>query len=70
MTDQLLVQHRHDEGDQHVMQHVDDERIDGLKLREYTCTCGFTAAVLTRVPEEQPGHSWPFRFRSAAPRVS
>ena len=51
------------------MQHVDDERIDGLKLREYACSCGFTAAVLTRVAEEQPGQSWPFRFREA-PRVS
>jgi hypothetical protein len=68
LTDHVLMQHRHDEGEQH-MQHVDDERIDGLKLREYTCSCGFTAAVLTRVAEEQPGHSWPFRFREA-PRVS
>jgi hypothetical protein len=49
------------------MEHQGDERIDGLQLREYACACGFSAAVLTRVAEEQQGVSWPFQFRSAPP---
>lgn len=62
--DQLEITHRHADG-AFEMSHVDDERIDGLRLREYSCSCGFTAAVLTRVAEEQQGQSWPFQFRAA-----
>jgi hypothetical protein len=51
------------------MRHEDDERIDGLRLREYSCDCGFSAAVLTRMETERPGTSWPFQFRTQ-PRVS
>jgi hypothetical protein len=69
MSDDVRMHHHHAEDGEQVMQHVDAERIDGLKLREYTCSCGFTAAVLTRVEEELPGQSWPFRFREPG-RVS
>ncbi len=62
--DQLAMTHRHADGE-FEMAHVDDERIDGLRLRQYACSCGFTAAVLTRVAEEQQGQSWPFQFRTA-----
>ena len=67
MSEQVLITHQHDDGEQ-PMEHVDDERIDGLRLRQYACGCGFTAAVLTRVAEERQGESWPFAFR--APLVS
>jgi hypothetical protein len=63
MIDHVVITHRHAD-DETEMRHVDDERIDGLRLREYTCDCGFSAAVLTRVAEERPGESWPFAFRS------
>jgi hypothetical protein len=66
MMEQVELTHRHADGEQ-PMQHQDDERIDGLQLREYTCTCGFSAAVLTRVAEEHQGQSWPFQFRSPPP---
>ena len=66
MTDQVDMTHRHDDGEQ-AMQHIDDERIDGLRLREYACACGFSAAVLTRVGDENQGQSWPFSFRTNPP---
>jgi hypothetical protein len=66
MTDHVEMTHRHADGDE-PMAHVDDERIDGLQLREYTCPCGFSAALLTRVAEAHQGESWPFRFREAPP---
>lgn len=66
MTDQVAITHRHADGEK-TMNHADDERIDGLRLREYTCPCGFSLAVLTRVAEEQQGHSWPFAFRTQTP---
>ena len=56
--------HAHGEGHQ-AMLAVDDERIDGLRVREYTCGCGFSAAVLNRVEDEEPSERWPFRFERA-----
>jgi hypothetical protein len=64
MSDDLVVTHRHADGEE-PMQHLADDRVDGLRLQEYACPCGYSAAVLTRVAEEQQGHSWPFQFRSA-----
>jgi hypothetical protein len=66
MIDEVGMIHRHDDGEQ-PMRYQDDERIDGLRLREYSCDCGFSAAVLTKVEAEQPGRSWPFSFRSPQP---
>ena len=66
MTDQVAVTHRHADREQ-PMRHIEDERIDGLQLRQYTCTCGFSAALLTTVSEEPQGERWPFRFRSSPP---
>ncbi len=63
MTEQVSIRHRHDDGEEPML-HVDDERIDGLRLREFTCRCGFSAAVLTRVAEERQGERWPFAFRT------
>jgi hypothetical protein len=65
-SDHVAVTHAHGGGDQ-PMQAVDDERIDGLRVREYTCVCGFTAAVLNRVEDEEPGAKWPFNFRPTSP---
>lgn len=64
MVDEVAMVHRHDDGERQ-MRHLDDERIDGLRLREFTCDCGYSVAVLTRVQEEQQGKSWPFAFRSS-----
>ncbi len=66
MIDEVGMIHRHDDGER-PMRHEDDERIDGLRLREYSCDCGFSAAVLTRVDREHPGTSWPFQFRTQPP---
>lgn len=57
--------HRHDDAER-PMRHVDDERIDGLRVREFSCDCGYSVAVLSRVAEEQQGQSWPFAFRTAS----
>jgi hypothetical protein len=66
MTDNVAMIHRHDD-DERPMRHIEDERIDGLRLRQYSCDCGFAAAVLTKVEEEHQGASWPFSFRMAPP---
>ena len=66
MTDNVAMIHRHDD-DERPMHHIEDERIDGLRLRQYSCDCGFAAAVLTKVEEEHQGTSWPFSFRMAPP---
>jgi hypothetical protein len=66
MIDEVGMTHRHADGER-PMRYQDDERIDGLRLREYSCDCGFSAAVLTRVPEEHQGESWPFNFRTSPP---
>jgi hypothetical protein len=68
VIDEVGMNHRHDDGER-PMRHEDDERIDGLRLREYSCDCGFSAAVLTRVDSERQGASWPFQFRTQT-RVS
>ena len=59
--------HRH-EDEERPMRHLDDERIDGLRVREYTCDCGYIAAVLTRVRDEVPSERWPFSLQ--APRTA
>jgi len=64
MVEEVGMMHRHAD-EERPMRHVGDERVDGLRLREYTCECGYSAAVLTRVAEQQQGQSWPFQFRSA-----
>ena len=66
MTDQVDMTHRHTDGEQ-AMQRVDDERIDELYVRQFTCTCGFTAAVLTRAADEQPAPRWPLGVESPPP---
>jgi hypothetical protein len=66
MIDEVGMIHRHDDGER-PMRHGDEERIDGLRLREYSCDCGFSAAVLTRMETERPGTSWPFQFRTQPP---
>ena len=64
MIDEVLVTHRHDDGDE-PMTPVDDDRVDGLRVREFTCRrCGFAAGVLSRVEDEQQGASWPYAFRT------
>jgi hypothetical protein len=66
MSDEVGMNHRHADGER-PMRHDDDERIDGLRLREFSCDCGYSAAVLTRMDSEQQGKSWPFQFRSQPP---
>jgi len=66
MTDEVLVAHRHIDTEE-PMKHVDDDRVDGLRVREYTCICGFGAAVLSRVDDEEQGASWPFTLRTPTP---
>jgi hypothetical protein len=58
---EVLVSHSHGDGHEE-MRPVDDDRVDGLRVREYSCTCGFVAAVLSRVDDEEPGASWPYAF--------
>ena len=66
MSDEVAMIHRHAD-DERPMRYQDDERIDGLRLREYACDCGYSAAVLTRSESERPGPSWPFQFRTQPP---
>jgi hypothetical protein len=49
------------------MRAVDDDRVDGLRVREYACACGFVAAVLSRVEDEDPGTTWPYAFQAVIP---
>ena len=66
MIDEVGMTHRHADGER-PMRHQDDERIDGLRLREFSCECGYSAAVLTKTEAERPGASWPFQFRTQPP---
>ena len=66
MSDEVQVTHHHAD-DEEPMNRVDDGRIDGLRVRQYSCACGFTAAVLSRVEDEEPGVSWPYRFEASTP---
>jgi hypothetical protein len=61
MADEILISHRHPDGDQ-PMSAVGEQRIDGLRVRQFSCDCGFGAAILSRVEEMEPGVSWPFAF--------
>jgi hypothetical protein len=61
MSDELVIQHRHPD-DARSMAPVDDSRVDGLRVRQFACDCGYGAAVLSRVDELEPGPSWPYRF--------
>lgn len=62
MTDEVVVTHRHEDGDE-PMAPAGDDRVDGLRLREYACGCGFGAAILSRIEDQTPGASRPFAFR-------
>lgn len=42
---------------------IDDRRIDNLRVRQFSCGCGFAAAVLSRVEGEEPGLSWPYTLQ-------
>jgi hypothetical protein len=66
MTDEVMLAHRHVEGEE-PMRNVEDERIHGLRVAEYACSCGFGAAVLSRADEEQQGASWPYALKTPAP---
>ena len=66
MSDEVMLAHRHVDAEE-PMRHVEDERIDGLRVSEYSCSCGFGAAVLSRVEEEQQGVSWPYKLPTPAP---
>jgi hypothetical protein len=66
MSNEVMVAHRHVDTEEQ-MKHVEDERIDGLRVSEYTCSCGFGAAVLSRVDDEEQGMSWPYVLKAAAP---
>ena len=68
MTDEVRITHRHGDDDE-PMDAVDDGRIDGLRVRQYTCRCGFAAALLSPVEDQKPGLSWPYRFESTAPLI-
>lgn len=66
LVDEVLVTHAHGDAQQE-MRPVDDDRVDGLRVREYACTCGFVAAVLSRVEDQEPGTTWPYAFQPAVP---
>lgn len=68
MTDEVQLTHRHGDSEE-PMNAVDDGRIDGLRVREFACSCGFAAAVLSRVEDEEPGVAWPFKFQTSAPLI-
>ena len=61
MADEILISHRHPDGNR-PMSTADEQRIDGLRVRKFSCDCGFAAALLSRVDEMEPGASWPFAF--------
>jgi hypothetical protein len=66
MTDEVMLAHRHVDTEE-PMRHVEDERVDGLRVSEYACSCGFGAALLSRVDEEQQGASWPYALPAPTP---
>jgi hypothetical protein len=68
MSDEVLITHRHLENEE-PMDAVDDGRIDGLRVRQYACACGFAAAVLSRIEDQQPGMSWPYTFETSTPLI-
>jgi hypothetical protein len=68
MSDEVQVTHRHDDNEE-PMNRVDDGRIDGLRVRQYACDCGFAAAILSRVEDQEPGLTWPYRFQPSTPLV-
>ena len=61
MPDEIEINHRHDDGGR-PMTRTDEDRIDGLVVRQFSCDCGYGAAVLSRLDDEEPGGSWPFTF--------
>ena len=68
MSDEVQVTHHHGDNEE-PMNAVDDGRIDGLRVRQYACECGFAAAVLSRVEDQEQGASWPYRFKTATPLI-
>jgi hypothetical protein len=66
MTDEVQVTHRHGDNEE-PMNPVDDGRIDGLRVRQYACTCGFVAAMLSRIEDQEPGLTWPYTLQASTP---
>jgi hypothetical protein len=66
-VDDVALTHAHSDIEQ-AMHPVGDDRIDGLRVREFACACGFAAALLSRVDDIDPGPSWPYAFPPAPPR--
>jgi hypothetical protein len=60
-ADEVVIQHRHQNAER-PMAPVDDSRVDGLRVRQFSCDCGFGAAILSRNDPDEPGPSWPIRF--------
>ena len=65
MTDEVTVIHRHGDGEQPMLP-VGDDHVDGLRVREFACSCGFGTAVLSKVESESQGASWPYTMRDPA----
>jgi hypothetical protein len=68
MSDEVQVTHHHGESEE-PMNAVDDGRIDGLRVRQYACACGFAAAVLSPVEDQEQGASWPYKFGPSTPLI-
>jgi hypothetical protein len=61
MPDEIDLHHRHPDTERR-MAPGEDSRVDGLRVRQYECDCGYAAAVLSPVDEEEQGQSWPYRL--------
>lgn len=64
MEDEILITHQHRDTERHRMAPGNESTVDGLRVREYECPCGFSAALLSRNRDVDPGPSWPFRWRA------
>lgn len=62
----VKVEHPHQDRGQ-VMELVRVERVDGLALEHYACTCGHAVILLSRVDGERQGPSWPVQWLQASP---
>lgn len=61
MTDEVVVEHAHEDG-RGAMELARIERVDGLLVRHYLCTCGHRIVVLAQIEGEQQGTSWPMHW--------
>ena len=64
-ADEVVIQHRHPNAEA-PMARVEDSRVDGLRVRQFSCECGFGAAILSRNDPDEPGPSWPIQFGAAS----